>query len=261
MIHIHLHAKMQKRYQRKGDKAKVKKSNLPKKRLMDLVDSLEALILPLEIQSKDSAWGDYYSFTNYTDMAFEHKKNIIGAFIDQVKPSTVWDLGANDGTFSRLEQLRDAKVISFDIDPIAVEKNYQHNKKDNLKNIMPLVADLTNPTPPLGWSNTERRGLLQRCDADLVLALALIHHLAIANNIPLPLTAEFFAGITHHLIVEFVPKEDSQVQKLLSSRKDIFGDYNEPSFERAYAKRFKIVHKRRLHESNRVLYLFEKLNA
>jgi ribosomal protein L11 methylase PrmA len=172
----------------------------------------------------------------------------------------VWDLGANNGTFSRVVGAANATgayVVSFDFDPAAVEQNYQTSKKAKEQNILPLLLDLTNPSPAIGWANRERDSLGARGPADLVLALALVHHLAISNNVPLRQLADFFAETGKWLMIEFVPKSDSQVQKLLVSRQDIFPDYTRAGFEAAFKARFQIHEAVEIRESERVLYLME----
>jgi len=129
------------------------------------------------------------------------------------KPARVWDLGGNTGVFSREAAESGAFTVSFDIDPAAVEQNYRTAKTKKEQNILPLVLDLTNPSPALGWDNSERDSVGARGPADMILALAVIHHLAISNNVPLPQLANFFVAHCNWLVIEFVPKTDSQVQK------------------------------------------------
>ncbi|HQV95667.1 MAG TPA: hypothetical protein PLF41_14490, partial [Anaerolineales bacterium] len=151
-----------------------------------------------------------------------------------------------------------AFVVSFDIDPAAVEQNYRQMKHDKTENLLPLLLDLTNPSPAIGWANRERDSFGGRGPADLALALAVIHHLAISNNVPLPQLAEFFAETAKWLVIEFVPKQDSQVQKLLASRKDIFPNYTREGFESAFNEKFAIREAVEIRESERVLYLMER---
>ena len=120
--------------------------------------------------------------------------------------------------------------------------------------LLPLLVDLTSPSPAIGWHNRERQSLLERGPAQTVLALALIHHLAISNNLPLPRLADFFGTICHTLIIEFIPKEDSQVQRLLSSRKDVFPDYTRETFEKQFSGLFVIRESVAIPESGRILY-------
>ncbi len=150
-----------------------------------------------------------------------------------------------------------ARVVSFDIDPIAVEKNYLKIKKNNETNILPNLLDLTNPTSDYGWSNEERSALVKRGPVDCIIALALVHHLTIGNNIPLVKIAKFFSKLCSYLVIEFVPKIDSQVKVLLSSRKDIFNDYNEINFEDTFNKYFELISKSKVSNSLRIVYLFK----
>ena len=106
---------------------------------------------------------------------------------------------------------------------------------------MPLLGDIVDPSPALGWANAERRSLLDRADADVVLALALVHHLAIGRNVPLPLMADLFARLARDVIVEFVPKEDPMVRRLLATRRDVFPDYSLEGFRAAFLRRFDLV--------------------
>ena len=177
----------------------------------------------------------------------------------QLKPGMVWDLGANNGEFSRIASEAGIYTISSDIDPTAVEQNYRRIRHENETNLLPLILDLTNPSPGLGWANNERDSFRQRGPVDMLFALALIHHLAISNNVPLAQVAEFFAELGNWLIIEFVPKADSQVQKLLKSRDDIFDQYTKEGFEQAFGLYFNLQEAVPLKESERILYLLTSL--
>ncbi len=253
LMHIHLHAKTQKKYEKRGTASRsvqIKRANL-----LAMVDSLSYMTGKFRLRTKETEWAAYYTFTNYNDQSFAHKKEIVASYTSKVGPATVWDLGANNGEFTRIPAAAGADCISFDIDPLAVEANYQRLRKEGDSRILPLVMDLTNPSPATGWNNRERMNLQQRAHPDMAMALALIHHLAISNNLPFTRIAGFLAGICRHLVIEFVPKQDSQVQKLLESRKDIFPDYDEEHFEKEFSAWFEINEKTRIRESDRVLYL------
>ena len=122
---------------------------------------------------------------------------------------------------------------------------------------MPLLLDLTNPSPYLGWENNERKSFLDRSPVDMVLALALIHHLAISNNVPLENISRFFKKICKNLVIEFIPKSDSQVQRLLVTREDIFNDYDIENFEEEFEKNFIILESSKIGNSERVIYLMK----
>jgi ribosomal protein L11 methylase PrmA len=256
LSHIHAHAKSQKHYESKQDK--VKEVKLGKRSFLGIIDSLYSGVKKSKWSPEDTEWGNYYSDTNYSSEAFDHKKEIVSAFLDKTKPKIVWDLGANIGEFSRISSEKGIQTISFDIDPAAVEKNYLTCVERKENNILPLLLDLTNPSSNIGWSNTERLSIQERGPADTILALALIHHLAISNNVPLPKIAEFFANNCKNLLIEFIPKEDSQVQRLLSSREDIFDEYTKNNFEEDFKIFFTIDRVWDVVDSKRILYMMTK---
>ncbi len=254
LMHIHLHAASQRRY----SSATLDTSRtMSKVALLGLIDSLESGIKALHWKAAGTEWAEYYSDHNYTPAALEHKKSLVSEYLDQVSPASVWDLGANIGTFSRLASALGIPTVAFDIDPVAVERNYLLCKRDRETHLLPLLQDLSNPSPNLGWHSTERTSLNQRGPAGLVMALALIHHLAISNNVPLDKLAHFFRELSKWLVIEFVPKSDSQVQRLLASRTDIFADYNQEIFEQTFSACFQIHRKTPIRDSERWLYLME----
>lgn len=258
LTHIHLHARSQSYYADKTT-AKSQPARMSRSALLGIIDSLESGIAGLELPHQTTEWGDYYSDTNYSGTAHAHKLELVASFLDRAAPTgLVWDLGANTGVYSRIASQKRLQTIAFDIDPLAVEKNYRQCRRAGDENLLPLLLDLTNPSPALGWENRERYSLLERGPADTVMALALIHHLAIANNLPLDRLAGFFAGICRSLIIEFVPVEDSQVQRLLATRENIFPEYNSEDFERHFAAFFTIVSRERIADSGRTLYLMKK---
>ena len=258
--HIHLHAAAQKRYANKVVTKEQSSRKISKLQFMGLMDNLETTTQKLSWKPSGTEWGDYYtaSSSHYSASAFEHKKQIVSKFLERIQPACTWDLGANTGEFSRLAASRGCYTIAFDIDPAAVEQNYLQVRQNKDTLMLPLVMDFTNPSPSLGWHNQERHSLLERAPADALLALALIHHLAISNNVPLLHLAEFLSDLGNWLIIEWVPKEDSQVQKLLASRQDIFSEYNQAGFEAAFESYFMIHEKVTVQDSPRVLYLMEK---
>ena len=257
LSHIHLHAASQKHFADKSIKPKGRKVSYMS--LSGLINNLESGIRSLEWKPESTEWAKYYEDTNYTEAAMNHKNRVVAEFLDMVKPDTVWDLGANVGTFSRIAASKAIQTISFDLDPAAVELSYLDCKKSGETKILPLVLDLTNPTPAIGWENRERMSFLQRAPADAVFALAIVHHLAISNNLPIGAIAAFLEEILKRsLIIEFVPKDDSQVQKLLAAREDIFPDYNQEAFEREFERYFTIQKSVQIIDSKRTLYLMEK---
>jgi ribosomal protein L11 methylase PrmA len=259
--HLHLHAAAQKRYSGRAlDKSAVK-GRISRTQFLALMDSLESTVRKLQWKPAGTEWGDYYtaSASHYSSTAFEQKRQVVQGLIERVSPGKVWDLGANTGEFSRLAAQRGIPTVAFDIDPAAVEVGYRTVVEKKETHLLPLLLDLTNPSPALGWANQERLSLAERGPVDLLLALALVHHLAISNNVPLPQLAETLHGLCRWLVIEFVPKEDSQVQILLSTRQDIFPDYTPSGFESAFGGYFTLHERVALPETQRVLYLMEAL--
>ncbi|MEM7354968.1 MAG: SAM-dependent methyltransferase, partial [Acidobacteriota bacterium] len=241
LSHIHLHAKAQQRFADRAETAGPSKARVSRTAYEGLIANLRACVEGLEWQPGPSEWVSYYEEGHrYTDDAQEHKRELVGAMIEHLQPGSVWDLGANTGLFSRIASERGIPTLAFDIDPGAVERNYRECRAKKETHILPLVQDLTNPSPGLGWAHRERMAFIERAPTDTVLALALIHHLAISNNVPLPHLAQFFASVCQSLIIEFVPKVDSQVRRLLASREDIFPDYTREGFEAAFSQCFAI---------------------
>ena len=259
--HIHLHAAFQQKHSADGEAASSQAGSMSQQALEGLITSLQGTIRKLTWKPSGTEWGDYYPQTSahYSQAASDHKMEIIESFLEETRPASAWDLGANTGLFSRAASRRGIPTVAFDIDQAAVEQNYLACKREQEKNMLPLVMDLTNPSPSIGWNNRERMSLLERGPVDMVLALALIHHLAIANNVPLHHLAAFFQEICRWLVIEFVPKEDSQVQVLLASRKDIFPDYNQQGFETAFAPYFKVHASVPVRDTPRVMYLMERI--
>lgn len=260
LTHIHVHANAQKRYADNPveKSAATAKQQMSKMAYLGLVDSLQSAVRGLTWKPEGTEWADYYDATNYSREAFERKRALVAEYVARVQPKQVWDMGANNGVFSRVASDQNIPTVAFDIDPSAVEKNYIEISRNKEKNLLPLVVDLTNPSPAIGWHNNERMDLVERGPVDLTLALALVHHLSISNNVPLPRLAEYFASISRWLVIEFVPKEDSQVKRLLATREDIFPNYTREGFEQAFKTEFIIQDAREIEGSKRVLYLMER---
>ena len=252
LAHIHLHAKSQKHF---SDKAlPARKRTVSATALRGLLENLQTAVGRLSWNRHNTEWANYYSDCSYSRQGTAHKKQLLARFLDEISPQTVWDFGGNIGLFSRIASSRGIDTVCFDIDPSAIEKNYAEMVKEGESCLLPLVLDLTNPSPAMGWQNRERSSLLERGPADAAFALALVHHLAISNNLPLEKVAEFFRSVCRWLIIEFVPKSDPQVQRLLLTRQDIFPSYTRESFERAFQTYFNLEGSEEIPDTTRVLY-------
>lgn len=258
LIHLHLHAATQKRFADATRDAPIAQRKVSKQALRGLIDSLQSAVKGLQWKPFRTDWAAYYQGDSYDSQGFEHKQQLVEQFIKETAPTSVWDLGANTGVFSRIASAQGIPTVSWDIDPGAVELNYREVVSKCEESLLPLVLDLTNPSPALGWVHEERESFMARGGADMVIALALIHHLAITNNVPLGDIARFLARLCNWLIIEFIPKSDPKAQKLLAFRTDIFSDYTPEGFEAAFERHFTVVHSERIANSERCLYLMKR---
>ena len=258
LTHLYLHAASQRRFAGAEVRTAQGTRRVSRTGFLGLIDNLRRTVAGLRWDPGRTDWAEYETMHNYSPAALEAKRRLVAENLERTRPSSLWDLGANTGAFSRLASERGIATISFDVDPSAVETNYRSVRASGEANLLPLLIDLTNPSPAQGWHHAERLSLQQRGPADAVMALALVHHLAIGNNVPLPQVASFLADLGRWVIIEFVPKSDSQVKRLLAAREDIFSDYNVEGFERAFTGAFELRHHEPIAESERTLYLWEK---
>jgi hypothetical protein len=264
LLHLHLHG----RSEAKTNGAPVagprpqRVTGIRKTAVLGLIDSLERTVRTLSWKPSKTLWSTYSSHLNYSDTAQERKRVLVAQMLAAVQSrsglASVWDLGGNTGSYSRLAAETGARVVSFDSDQAVIEYQFTTMKGKERARILPLVQNLANPSPSVGWNHAERRSLTERGPADLAMALAVVHHLAIGGNVPLTSIAEFLRGICRNLIIEFVSKEDSQVRRMLEHRDDVFDDYSQPSFEQSFAPFFTIVQSAPIDGTARTLYLMER---
>ncbi len=261
LMHLVLHAAMQNKYADPRSFKKKKSNQMTLEKISDIVESLENTVHKRKFPAQKTEWGDYYTDTNYTDEGTKAKLRIVESVAKQHSGSLAIDLGANTGRFSVPLAKYFGTVVSADIDPAAVDQHYCHLRDHGPDNILPLVLDLSSPSPALGWAGQERKSFVERCDADMMIALALCHHLYFTVGIPFAQISTFFASLIGSegvLICEFVPRNDSQVQRMLSARDDIFDDYTQHEFERSFqAVGFKELERHSMPDSIRTLYVFQ----
>jgi hypothetical protein len=261
-LHIHLHARYLARH-KYNTVSKRRMAQMSLRRLQAMLESIFRYLQKLEYV-KGTEWGDYYEATlNYTSQALDMKRQIVGEYLKKIRPVSVWDVGGNDGTFSRLAKDMSQFIFSTDIDLQALDQNYRQSVKNQEKNVWPLFFDVTNPTPDLGLHagqlSLEKR--LNKIGIDCILALALIHHLSITNNYPFEFIARFFARVAPYLVIEFVKPSDSWASELLARKQDaqeLFTHYNQNEFENSFGAWYAIEDQRSIEGTHRVVYLMKR---
>jgi len=254
-LHVHLQNSI-----RSNDKTgKESVTPFDRKKMMNLVNHLESIIHRFtSTKPAKSAWSHYYEETILGKEYLKHKESIFLELTSELEAQVVLDIGGNDGYFSKILSRLGKQVVTVDTDSQSISNLYQYTKKNNDPNILPLCIDVTNPSPALGFDHRERLAFEKRIQPDLVLALALIHHLVITKNIPFGMIAHYFHSIAPYLIIEFVPKNDEKVIEMLSNRKDVFSDYTIIQFEIIFEEYFSFIRKQQIKGTGRVMYLMKR---
>ena len=259
LMHLHLHSRAQARHADSVRDRESLKGRMNRRRLEAVLESLEATVRKLSWNPGDTPWASYGDQSSYSDAGQSDKERLVAEYLSQVDAATVWDLGGNVGIFSRIAAAKDVPVVSIDSDPGAIDLNYRRMAEQGERNLFPIVADLTSPSPALGWDNREVKSLTERGPAGLVMGLALIHHLAISNNTHFERLARFFASLGRTLLIEFVPPDDPMVVRLLAMRNHTFPWYRQQDFEAAFSRCFRIERSDGIADSKRRLYLMRSI--
>lgn len=256
-LHLRMHARSQVRH---ADSEVARgRARLSSRALAGLLSSLRKSVEKLESPAGTSAWSDYRDEADhYPPVAAERKESLVHSWIDQIPSTTIWDLGANTGWFATIAATKGKQTVALDSDALAIDIAYREMRRNNVEHLLPLVMDITNPSPALGWAHRERLSLLERGPADLVLALAVIHHLAIGKNVPLAQIAHLLAQIGSWVILEWVPKEDRKISWMLRAREDVFEDYREDVLVAQLRESFIIEAREQLPDIGRVMYLLSR---
>jgi ribosomal protein L11 methylase PrmA len=259
LTHVALHARLERRYEDRegGDvKEEIKKANFKTELIKANVGRLHKLVSKLSWKTGDTAWTNYRQDNTYSDADAERKAAFVREAAAGANPSLTWDMGCNDGAYSRIAAEHSDYVVAFDYDHATVEALYRSLRADEESRILPLVANLSDPSPGLGWRGVERRTLEERGVPDLVLALALVHHVSITANVPLAEIIDWLAELDATLVIEFPKRDDPMVRRLLSGKREgSNSDYELETFERLLNERFDVERSEQLPSGSRVLYL------
>lgn len=251
-MHVHLQNKMSRKF-----RADNTFRRFSEKKLLNLITNLEEIVSGLDNSIK-TEWSGYYDECISNPEYLRQKENVITRFLKQAKGKTVLDIGANKGHFSFIAAQQGFAVIAVENDEQCVNHLYKKIKKGRIATILPLCIDITNPSPAAGFADKERLSWNDRMLPDIILALAVVHHLVIGKNIPLSMLAEYLSQSAHQLIIEFVGKEDEKTQLLLLNRENIFQEYSKENFEVRFQCHFNIEAQYTIPGTARTIYLMDR---
>ncbi|MFZ1807737.1 MAG: hypothetical protein WAU36_10965 [Cyclobacteriaceae bacterium] len=256
LLHLHLHSRTIKKFESNSGGKKTN-TRIKKENLIALTDHLINFVEGLQLRKGErTTWKDYDKQIHYSDNSRKNKGDIVKDYVGKVDPTVIWDIGGNDGFFSRLVSEPHRLILSLDADILAIEKNYGLNKQLKEDRVMPLCFDMANPTSNLGWAGTERTELPKRSKPEMIMALAVIHHITITHNIPFKMVAAYFADLAEWIIIEWVPADDEKISPLAdTSGKSL---YNRKNFEQAFFTYFDCIHEEGISELERTILLLKR---
>jgi len=254
--HVVLQARFQDRYaeHNRDMRGDLRRAGFSKVLIERNVSNLIKLLGGLNWGQKRSEWSDYGCANSYTETELSKKSEFVKKAMSGQPRQLVWDIGCNEGHFSRIAANHSEYVVALDADPLVVDRLYGDLKRSGEQRILPLYFNVADPSPGMGWRNQERRELSERGKPDFILALAVIHHMVIGANIPLDECLVWFAGFGGELLIEFVDRSDPMVVQLLRNRDDIFSDYTREHFEKALEIHFDLLNTQTLKNGQRTLY-------
>lgn len=254
--HVYLQARLQERYGQaaQGIKDELKAAGFNSSLIRANVGRLERLLRRLRWEASPTIWSDYATQNSYAESDRSRKMEFVGKIAGTRRWRLVWDLGCNTGAFSRLVAEHADYLVAFDSDQAVIERFYRSLLLEGRKDILPLVTDLADPSPALGWRGAERKTLPQRGRPELVLCLALIHHVVIGSNVPMSDFIDWLAGLGGDLVIEFVSKEDPMVKRLLGNKTDKYDDYSREELEACLSRGFHLAPGETLACGTRTLY-------
>jgi hypothetical protein len=258
LTHVVLHARLQARHGDAGGrevKSEMKRAGFGKELLDANLRRLEKLVRRLEFKPGRTAWTEYGQTNTYTDDDARRKAEFVRAAAARRPGAVVWDVGCNDGTYSRVAAESASHVVAFDADHATVDGLYRALREEGREDILPLVMSVTDPSPDLGWRGRERLALEHRGTPDLALCLAVVHHVVITGNVPLREFLGWLRSLDCALVIEFPDREDPMVQRLLSGKPEAANpDYDRENFERALGETFEVERSEQLASGTRTLY-------
>jgi hypothetical protein len=264
LLHVAAQSLLQRRYAGSGANVRgaLAGAGFDKGLIQRNVDKLTRLVRALEPPRMSTEWADYDRTHSYDAAEHEAKAAFVRRAAETRRWRLAWDLGCNTGTFSEVVEPHADQVVAMDADWMAVERLYARERAARPpRAILPLVVDLADASPSQGWRGVERKDLASRGTPDLVLCLALVHHVVITANIPLADFIDWLASLRTAVVIEFVGREDEMVRTLLANRDDQYDDYTLDSFRALLSQRFRIRDEQALKGGKRTIFFAEPAGA
>lgn len=254
--HVVLHAAAETRFTdtKLNIKSEMKDAGFSTELIRANVRGLRRVVEKLGLPAGKSEWTDYDTMTHYDDSDRRDKQEFVRRAVSARPRELVWDLGCNVGVYSRIAAEHSRYVVAMDADRPTVERLYRELRSEGNETIHPLTIDLVDPSPDRGWRHAERRTLEARGRPDLILCLALIHHVVLGRNVPLRDFLDWLADSGADVVVEFVAKDDPMARKLLRNKDDDYVDYTPETFARWFEERFEVASRLDLGSGTRTLY-------
>ena len=260
LTHVWLHARLQSVAELPTSTASSMKTHgFNTQMIQNNVAGLKRVVSRLRWKESASVWSDYDQVAAPVSRDGHEKERFVERVCSSSHWKTVWDLGCNQGRYSRIAAKHSDLVIAMDSDHLTIDRLYQSLRDEQNRVIVPLVMDLSDPSPGLGWRGEERASLEQRSRPDLILCLAVIHHLVIGRNLLLGDVVRWLASFNAAVIIEFVDRDDEQVQRLLRNRQDVFCDYSKQEFLRLVESHFLVHQQLGLSSGTRTLFHLKPL--
>lgn len=257
LTHVELHARADDRYASTDDDvtATLKEAGFDKRLIVANVKKLSSIVESLQWHDASSEWSDYSDRGHYTGSDLSLKADFVTTTVSELPPGTVWDIGANDGYFSQIAARHAHRVLALDLDRLVVDRHYTSLRQRHDEQILPLVHNLADPSPGLGWRGAERPPLAERSRPDLALLLAVVHHLTITHHVPLTEVLEFTRTLAPRAIIEFPTEDDSMVRRLLKSKRaGLHDDYTLATFEKLLPETHEVLRREELPGGTRVMF-------
>jgi hypothetical protein len=257
LSHVVLHKRLEQRHGQEAGQVRreLEAAGFGTELIRASVSRLRKLVSRLEPQRAESTWSGYGCCNSYSKEEAARKADVVGAVARALEPELVWDLGCNDGRYSRIAAEHARYTLAVDADQTTVERLYRELRSEGQRSILPLVMDVADPSPALGWQNLERKTLTERGTPDLTLCLALVHHLVITRNIPLASFLGWLRGLDSALVIEFPHEDDPMVRVLLEAKRPgTHDDYRRETFEEKLHEVFAVESSTSLSETRTIYH-------